>query len=426
MFNLRQIVGVLAFTLGTLTIAHSKASFTSAEHLALGDSVHIALLGSSDSTAYAFKLPNGERLTYGEMVAMADLYEVPGATIATAENESLKRARFIDAFNSFAINPNVHDELAQIVKLFHFEKDTIDAALAAGQLPEEALKKVFPDLDRQFNCITGGGCLTTNWWMFPGRYLKLAEQDYDHFGADALHAYEVGHHLALEQAVSAKKTGDLSRLEIAYSMNAFASHFLSDRFASGHLRTPRKALNDHVTPTEAGSLLSNYMHNEENANGLHVHNKAEDRWFAIGDRSCLNPNNTAYKEMVELALQRSIDELEAAYNQGSTDVPDTVSPLIPWLDEENNQANVDIATLFYWDATSKTLYRRKDITNLHDAHWTKDWWGWSTLIELKKHYGLSKELQAQLARGKKAKEALHDGLITDPTVLKEMKQRGLA
>ena len=416
MFNLKRTLATVMIAGAGLSMAHSQVGFTSAEHLTLGDSVHLSLLNTGP-TPYLFNLPNGERLTYGEMVAMADLYEIPGAPLATAVSESDQRARFLDAFNSFALNANVHDELTEIVKLFHFEKDTIDAALAAGQSPEEALKKVSPDLDRQFNCITGGGCLTTNWWMFPGRYLKLAEQDYDHFGAEALDAYEIGHHLALEQAVNARKTGDLSRLEMAYALNAFASHFLSDRFASGHLRTPRKPLNEHVIPKEAGSLLSNYMHNEENASGLHVHNAAHDHWFAIGDRSYLNPLNATYRAAVELAMQRSVDEVEAAYHQGTSNIKDSIAPLIPWPDEENDQAKIDISPLFYWNAQTKILYRRKDITKLNDPHWTKDWWGWSTLIELKKQYGLSPQNQARLARSQFAKEAVKAGLITDPMVL---------
>ncbi len=418
---LKQVFTLFVLMGAALNVAQAQMRFTSAEHLSLGDSVHFSLV-EQGATPHRFTLPNGEQLTYGEIVAMADLYEIPGATLTTAPDVPTKRTRFLDAFNSFALNPTVHDELTAIVKLFHFEKDTMDAAIAAGQAPEEALKKVFPDLDRQFNCITGGGCLASNWWMFPGRYLKLAEQDYDHFGTDALLAYQVGHRLALEQAVNAKKTGDLSRLTVAYAMNAFASHFLSDRFASGHLRTPRKLLNDHVTPTEAGALLANYMHNEENENGLHVHNAAGDQWFAIGDRSCLNPKNAAHKEMVELALQRSVDELEAAYNQGSSEISDSVAPLIPWVDEENNQAQGDISPLFYWDTASKTLYRRKEIGNLHDAHWIKNWWGWSTLIELRKHYGLTMSEQAHLARSKLAKQALEAGLITDPAILSAMKQ----
>lgn len=419
MTPLKPALALFALMGAMLNVAHAQMSFTSAEHLSLGDSVHFSLIEPS-ATPHRFTLPNGEQLTYGEMVAMADLYEIPGAPLATAPDEPTKRNRFLDAFNSFTLKPTVHDELTAIVKLFHFEKNTIDAAIAAGQAPEEALKNVFPDLDRQFNCITGGGCLASNWWMFPGRYLKLAEQDYDHFGADALLAYQVGHRLALEQAVNAKKTGDLSRLTVAYAMNAFASHFLSDRFASGHLRTPRKLLNDHVTPTEAGALLANYMHNEENANGLHVHNAAGDQWLAIGDRSCLNPKNAAHKKMVERALQRSVDELEAAYSQGSSEIPDSVAPLIPWVDEENNHVKGDISPLFYWDAASKTLYRRKEIGNLHDAHWIKNWWGWSTLIELRKHYGLTMPQQARLARSKIAKQALDAGLITHPAILNAM------
>ena len=75
----------------------------------------------------------------------------------------------------------------------------------------------------------------------PG-YLGLAKINWDHFGADARTAYNAGHRTALEAAVK----GDL---EDAYTMNAFADHFLEDSFSAGHLRTPRRLLHSKWNPS---------------------------------------------------------------------------------------------------------------------------------------------------------------------------------
>jgi len=78
------------------------------------------------------------------------------------------------------------------------------------------------------------------WWItfgrsdFPG-YFGLARINWDHFGEYARTAYNAGHSIAIQKAVG----GDL---EGAYTLNAFADHFLEDSFSAGHLRTPRKHL----------------------------------------------------------------------------------------------------------------------------------------------------------------------------------------
>ena len=53
----------------------------------------------------------------------------------------------------------------------------------------------------------------------------------------AWEAYSAGHRVAIKYA--AQNKGDRDGLSRALAMNACASHFLSDLFAPGHLRTPR-------------------------------------------------------------------------------------------------------------------------------------------------------------------------------------------
>ena len=73
-----------------------------------------------------------------------------------------------------------------------------------------------------------------------GRMLRLAAENYDHFQPQSNKAYLVGHQLAVEKARDAANETDSetkkSKLMEAYSMDAFAGHFLTDSFSGGHIR----------------------------------------------------------------------------------------------------------------------------------------------------------------------------------------------
>jgi len=249
----------------------------------------------------------------------------------------------------------------------------------------------------------------------------LIQEDYDHFGENAWLAYKAGHDVAMLAASAAHEARDIKQLTRAYAMNAFASHFLSDRFASGHMRTPRIELAASVTPSVVGSLLSGYMHKEENHYGLHVHNSRKDHWMAYGDRTYFLDINAENRAFLQEALQQSADEVFSAYQDGVI-AKDDVASLLPYPDEEGVASNLDIATMFYWDAHSMQLFRRSHLANVNDQHWTIDWWGWSTLLILSKQHPLPTLAQAQLILNGYGKEAVAEGLITDKSMLLVVKQ----
>src|SRR5262249_21647622 len=83
-----------------------------------------------------------------------------------------------------------------------------------------------------------------------GRYLKLAENNYEHFSpiavtglgkgrgtkGDNKSAWERHHQWAIEEAQKAQLGQNASVfLEYPLVINAFGDHFLTDAFASGHL-----------------------------------------------------------------------------------------------------------------------------------------------------------------------------------------------
>jgi len=154
-------------------------------------------------------------------------------------------------------------------------------------------------------------------------FLSITLANLDHFGGCALDSYKAGHALAQDMAKSAaalkakNTTEATSMLMKAYAMDAFACHFLSDAFSAGHVRTPRRELlsvcGNHFTGGSNPGLLSEWMHNEDNTNGLTVTNKRGNTWKAFGDASLMEPASQNHSDMVSAAIQVSRDEIYAAF-----------------------------------------------------------------------------------------------------------------
>jgi hypothetical protein len=77
---------------------------------------------------------------------------------------------------------------------------------------------------------------------YAERYRDLALENVSHFsgGGTALTTWQEMHRDAVLAALEGGKKGDSSALGAAYSLNAFADHFLTDSFSAGHVRVPRE------------------------------------------------------------------------------------------------------------------------------------------------------------------------------------------
>ena len=176
-------------------------------------------------------LPNDVEIEFGQIIALAgDFYGLPKQPIIDPskgqnEEDSGRQKRFRDAYNALANAPK--DELMEELNklLATLEKESKNGKTIDAKTWDE---------------ITGGK------WLGPlpvkeGRMLQLAENNHDHFLPHAKDAYLTGHQLAIEKA---KEAGNFcrsdkdkrKRLHEAFSLEAFACHFLTDSFASGHIR----------------------------------------------------------------------------------------------------------------------------------------------------------------------------------------------
>lgn len=414
---LYPIILFILFLIPQTYASLSDSNFTSAEHAVMGNEIRIQLSTENPAEAgYIFQLPNGLNVTYGDIISIVDLYGNPEKPISQGDGNYARKARFMAAFKDFAMHKETAKETQVIIDTIHEEHAHISSGLAAGKSIEEIYKNIAIGLDRKLNCITGGSCSKSSWWVNPGRYLKLSYSNYDHFSQNAYRSYQIGHSIALEKALAAHTTGNIELLKLAYTINAFASHFLADRFSSGHIRVPRMSLPHAVSPNIVGNILANYMHNEENKHGLHVYNKLGNHWIAYGDRAFLNTTYSEHRQILQQVLQNSADQIFAAFRDGV--IPkDNIRDYIPYPDEKAAQASNDITPMFQWDKKSKKLYRRTDLSNPEDTHTTLNWWGWSTVYELRDKHGIKVSDQAILALSNYSNEALHHGLITDKEMI---------
>lgn len=383
----------------SLLYADSSSGFALSEHWAMGQQVKLRFdVNHQPEAAVPLHLKNGLTLSYGDIMSLGDLYGIISRPISHGLTKQERQTRFKDVFKTFAKNFMAIQEVKELNAVIKTEIEQIESGIGRGETAEAIYEKIGDEIGRQINCITGGGCTRSGWWLYPGRYLLLAMENYDHFSPNNIIAYKNGHQVALQQALKARETGKQSDLELAYAMDAFASHYLSDHFAAGHLRTPREHLKDKVTPAVLGSLLSSYMHNEENKYGIHVHNDLGEQWIVYGDFSYFNPFNKINQHMLLKTLQVSADEVFETYYTGAIPDKNNVLHMVPQPEQLNDENNLDIAPMFYWDEKSKQLFRRTDLSNPYDRRWTNSWWGWSTWLLLKSQYGITSTIQLSLTK----------------------------
>ena len=149
--------------------------FASPEHVDIGKRAQAEKLEDRQLI-----LPNGVRIKFEHIVALAgDFYGIPKAPIIDPfdEEDAGRHKRFMAAFNTMARAPD--DEVEELRMLIAIaDKDTET---------------------RKQDEITGGkwiGCVPVK----PGRMLKLAMNNHDHFLPHARSAYLTGHQLALGKA----------------------------------------------------------------------------------------------------------------------------------------------------------------------------------------------------------------------------------
>ncbi|EUC41075.1 hypothetical protein COCMIDRAFT_9151 [Bipolaris oryzae ATCC 44560] len=171
--------------------------------------------------------------------------------------------------------------------------------------------------DEEFTNMTKTGLTALS-----SMYAWIAYTNIDHFGDYAVMAYCVGHTSALQIARKARnETSDEAKMKMlrtAYIHEAFAAHFLTDLFSSGHLRAPRRAFHNpayvsmvpHAVKKDAvWDFQCRYMHDDDSATGLLVRNKLGDQWIEYGDKQFMEPQASVNRARCMDCLKKSAAEV---------------------------------------------------------------------------------------------------------------------
>jgi len=352
------------------------AFFEGGEHIFLGDSAYLTIQANPQSAPSRvlakdkpIALPNQLSLSYGKIVALSgDFYGFPDRPVSSDPTGQT----FMDAFNSLATNVSSNAEATQILKTMQREIDAVNEAIRNKLDPSVVYDRLGNSLSYSWNYDTGGA-----YGVFPrGRYLLLASKNWDHFGAFAAQAYAIGHQKAQDAASAAGKLSDpnsrTSGLLLAYAMNAFADHFLTDLFSSGHLRVPRKEMYDTLAPV-TGNLCAKLMHDEDSCYGLNVTNRKGESWVAYGDKRLQDKVNKDNLARAEAAVQLSVDEIWAAFQQRGGNASGALDLIPNFSLLTSNPQNTNNNSPFFTAVNGKVALRTPP-GNLHSYQWKTDNW----------------------------------------------------
>ncbi len=370
--------------------------FASDEHEEIGDSVRLRLVdGTKIDSTKSYQLGYSRRfnnqLTYGQILALGgDYYGVPGAPISDGWGLVSECEAIVGVFTGRGII-NILTALAWVVpevlaqqlreaealltKSAPFLKTPDEARSgdrARFKSPEELFALAYETLEtanfqneveplvEAMNGEASGDALggkvqdTVKFNdLTNGRYLALLLTNWDHFGVRARQAYSAGHAVALRQALKARQTKSQMELDLAYAMNAFADHYLSDLFSGGHIRTPRRELGGALA---LGAMASNWMHDEDGSNGVLVRNKRGDIWVAYGDGKLASPGNATNRRHLTEAVGASADEIFTTFESGQLPKEYSALQLIPDVERAQNYTqdhelnNVNGAAMFIWQS----------------------------------------------------------------------------
>ncbi len=296
--------------------ADFKTKFNAGEHVWLGDKgfkLAFAAFGElPPPTIRRGEGSGGEMFSYGEIVALSgDFYQDPPDLFYEKP-----------AWYAWLYESNDVSDLKRYMKE--------EIAAIKKQITGSSIE--YPDFNIQFA------------WNAKD-YMELAKDNQDHFGWHNMRRYCECHEWALDLARSAgvatgQEADNLWRKSLFY--NGFADHFLTDAFAAGHLRVPRKQIMDWDKKSDLSPIpkiqeaktgfLSKLLHDQDGhrntdhsagetrpeKDGLHVTNSNGQSWWTRCDGQLfINADeSSASVTMPIAAVKESVWELLEAKKNG--------------------------------------------------------------------------------------------------------------
>ena len=262
----------------------------------------------------------------------------------------------------------------------------VQNAILNGKKPKIALHAIEDNLNKEYGKIT-------QYTRFPGtfffsEYIDVARMNFNHFQDEAKDAYWIGHQESIKMAMAASTLEGPEKYLLlirALQKELFACHFLTDIFASGHIRTPRKALYEYVlnqsnlignwSKTGLAGLLAKEMHDED-GNGVKVTNKAREEenkegWDMYGDECYLEEENSDNRAIILLVVQHVLKDIYNAFSGKLTvemEEAKAYQKLLPIPLPDDSQL---INPLFKKEGNEVLL--RADLNDVKCSNYTSNW-----------------------------------------------------
>lgn len=343
---------------------------------------------------YEIKINETISLTPGDIVALAgDFYGIAKKPISFELNEDDQEKRFESAFDTLINNnPEEANQFEERVsnsedkeeKLSSLQKIVAHIRHEAESHQEHAdwtlqfKRKIAKTplipivgityTDIQYALESNADNLDNSFWHSP--YFELSVTNFDHFGKEAQKAYLAGHRIAIRLAGKAGKAENkeekISLLKQALLRELYACHFLTDLFAAGHIRTPRKELlnsligskNLDSTPdlesvsslnlTIAG-FFAKRSHDRDGEKGIYVKSPKYGNWLAFGDGNYSDKRNKDNAKITCETVLIAFNDLIRAYRNNSKnnlsnemlqlDSIENLQKYIPEADEKENNSH---------------------------------------------------------------------------------------
>lgn len=177
------------------------------------------------------------------------------------------------------------------------------------------------------------------------RYLALASQNYCHFACqpptgvpddetnEALRLYRAYHARALALAEQSRAQASDAMFLDALVVDAFGCHFLTDLFATGHMRVPRRILSERYGIMRGAQGYAHEMHCEDNNLGLWCTTRIAETprrvWRGFGDTKLFTKEAVLHFDMVKESVRRSAAEVFARFCGSAWTPQQSAEALIP-------------------------------------------------------------------------------------------------
>lgn len=275
-------------------------------------------------------------LSPGDIVALAgDFLGIPDQPIAFGVDDLDQESRFEAALGKLInVEENRVHFLEDVVAEIEADnpEDSVRSCIHCSEITWKFRKmnSVTESIAYQIEMMPDSNSLWGKIGAFASAdYIPLLLKNFDHFGEDAKTAYLAGHRIARKLVSKAKQQNSNELFMQAILAELFACHFLTDLFAGGHIRTPRRELVNHLNDPSGNlkkipnleistvnlalaGFFANRMHDNDGMNGIKVHIK-EDKWLAKGDGNYYNIDNTKNATKVCDCMLVALEDIYRVY-----------------------------------------------------------------------------------------------------------------